>query len=143
MVVAPKKEILSLTLTIDRHTVSLSQGGARELICDRPDEEAGFLYWFSGSASGTFPGVEIEVGTVPLNPDGYMTLVLSHAMASALKEPVGILDAEGRAVCPLVVKPGTNPDLAGLTLYHAYAILDPDTLYITAVSNAVPLTLLD
>jgi len=58
---------------------------------------------------------------LPLNPDGVMAMVASHATDPKLfKGFVGVLDAQGRAAAELNLAPVLAPSLVGTTLDHAF-----------------------
>ena len=85
---------------------------------------------FGAASVHTIAVVTPTVGGVPL-PDEWYTVRL-----------VGSLGALGDFVASLVAPPASPPGLAGATLYHAFAALDPGTLDVELVSNAVELALL-
>ena len=80
--------------------------------------------------------------TLPLAVDPYLLLSIDVANSPLLSTTRGILDAEGRGVASLNL-PATvlPPSLAGMELYHAFAVISPSGL-ITATSDAVRLQLL-
>jgi hypothetical protein len=52
-----------------------------------------------------------------------------------------VLDAQGLASAQISLPPGSPPELAGLQLHHAFAVLDVP-LAVLEASNAQPLDLL-
>jgi hypothetical protein len=78
---------------------------------------------------------------VPLNPDLYFLYTLNHPGTPPLSTSQGVLDAWGKGSASFPLSPGTQPSLAGLTLNHAYAVLDAATLQLEAVSSAVLVSL--
>jgi len=79
---------------------------------------------------------------VPLNPDVYFLYTVTHPGSPPLAASLGVLDAGGKANLAFSLPPGSAATLAGLTLNHACAVLDPATLQLEAVSPAVPVALL-
>ncbi|MEM7204635.1 MAG: aryl-sulfate sulfotransferase [Planctomycetota bacterium] len=94
------------------------------------------LYVMLGSANGTSPGVALGGATVPLNPDAYFRFTATVA-GSALPSFLGVLDETGSATADLALPP--LPGLAGLTLHHAFAVVDPTSMQVVRVSNPVSL----
>jgi len=68
--------------------------------------------------------------------------MVNHPDTPPLAGSFGVLDPWGKGSATLALPAGTQPSLAGLTLNHAYAVLDPSTLQLEAVSPAVPVALL-
>ena len=54
----------------------------------------------------------------------------------------GLLDAEGRATDSFELPPDTQPALVGLTIRHAFVVMDAGG-EIAFESNSVPLTVVD
>ncbi len=129
------------SLLADATSVSLSQGGMQGFQLGACLEHAGDLYFLAGSATGTSPGFVFSGVSVPLNPDVYFLYTLNHPGIPPLASSFGVLDAWGKGSASFAIPAGTQPSLAGLTLHHAYAVLDPTTLQLDAVSPAVPVAL--
>jgi hypothetical protein len=128
------------SLLADAPSVSLSLGGAQGLQLGACPEHAGDLYALAGSATGTRPGFAFAGFDVPLNLDAYFLHTLAQP-GFPLTQPIGVFDAFGRAHASFALPAGFEPTLAGLTLHHAYAVLDPTTLALEAVSPAVAVAL--
>ncbi len=131
-------------LTADTDAVSLSQGGVQALAIGACAEHAGDFYALAGTASGTSPGFAFGGLAVPLNPDAYFvhTLTHLHAEGAPLSSAIGILDMNGRADASFTLPPSSSPALIGLELHHAFAVLDPATLWGEAISTAVGVLLM-
>jgi hypothetical protein len=129
------------SLLADAGVVSLSQGVAQGLQLGACLEHAGDFYFLAGSATGTSPGFVLGGLPVPLNPDAYFLHTLSHPGSPPLATSFGVLDAWGKGSSSCALPPGSQATLAGLTLHHAYAVLDAGTLQLEAVSPAVPVAL--
>jgi hypothetical protein len=91
--------------------------------------------------TGTSPGFAFGGTPVPLNPDAYFLYTLNHPSAPPLGASLGFLDAGGKASVTFSIPPGFEATLAGLTLHHAYAVLDGAALQLEAVSAAAPVEL--
>ncbi len=128
-----------LALTTDVHRVVLSAGGAQSLRLDVGPDHAGRPYFVLGSASGIDPGVSALGQFLPLNPDAWLFYTASHPNQGPLSNTFGTLDANGRAQAAIAVMPLAAPALIGLTLDHAFLVLDGAAA--AAASHAVPLTL--
>jgi hypothetical protein len=103
--------------------------------------EAGKFYWVLGSFSGTSPGITFPGGaTVPVNFDAYTKITIFKPFAGIFTTFLGVLDGNGEAAASFNVPPGLDPDLIGLTLYHAFAA-SPTFGDADYASNAVPFTL--
>ncbi len=129
------------SLLADAISVSLSQGGGQDHQLGACLEHAGDLYFLAGSATGTSPGFVFGGLPVPLNPDPYFFYTLNNPGVPPLATSLGVLDAWGKGSASFSVPPGTSATLTGLTLHHAYAVLDAATLQLEAVSPAVPVAL--
>ncbi len=85
---------------------------------------------------GFTPGLEVLPGTsLPLVFDAYFGYTLSHVNKPPLSNSFGVLDASGQAQATFGLLPGTSLSLIGLTVRHAYAMLDSGNLSVTGVSN--------
>ncbi|MEM7310369.1 MAG: integrin alpha [Planctomycetota bacterium] len=133
---AGKAHVLSgvaLTLTSDVHAVSVSAGGGAQLSLLAGTARAGLPYYLLGSAAGTAPGLAIGGLVLPLAFEPlYLPLTAQNPVA-------GTLDGSGHASVTLALESGSSPALAGLTLHHAYLVLDAGVPVLA--SNAVPVTL--
>jgi hypothetical protein len=128
-----------LELTTDAAAISLGQGGKQPLDLHAGQSQALRLYLLVGSASGREPGLALGSLRLPLNPDGYMLLTLAHPNVW-IRGSLGLLDAEGRATATFDWPAGLAPELAGLTLDHAYVTFDAG-LCLALASNAAALRL--
>jgi hypothetical protein len=133
---------LALPFAPSTTEVSLLDGGTVDFTLEAGSGEAGNLYWILGSVSGSTPGLPLGPGLLPLNPDPYFNFTLTQVNSALLPTSFGNLDATGSAQSSLVVTPASSPTLAGLVVYHAFAVLDSATFGFTAVSNAVTTVLL-
>lgn len=128
--------------TGDVGALSLSAGGQQVLQLDAGPHRAGDPYLLLGSASGTQPGTPLPVH-LPLNFDDYTVFTLVSANAPPLSASFGVLDETGRCATTMTVPPGSNPNLAGLQLHHAYVVFDLPlgAPLVDLASNAVALAL--
>ena len=124
----------------DPPSISLVTGGAQSFALDA-DGQAGKLYLLLGSAGGVAPGTSIDGTVIPLNVDVYTLFTLGNANGALLPGSFGVLDGAGEASAALVVPAGTDPGLAGLTLHHAFAVIDPLLVNVVAASNPVAVAL--
>ncbi|MEM7201039.1 MAG: aryl-sulfate sulfotransferase [Planctomycetota bacterium] len=124
----------------DRTSLSSASGGSVnfDLIAGTP--HANQPYVLVGSASGTSPGTVVRGVTLPLNRDSYFALTVQSAGFGPFVNSIGLLNSVGRATARLDIPPGF--DLSGLHLDHAYIAIEPATVQIGLVSNAMPLDLL-
>ena len=127
----------------DAREVSLSQGGVQFLTLEAGADRALDPYIVLGSVSGTTPGFTLLGLTLPLNPDAYFMLLLNDPNNPPLFQSFGTLDPQGTAVATFWI-PGAvlDPALAGITVHHAYAVLNPASFQPEQVSNAVPVDLI-
>ena len=128
----------SCTLAGDVAQISLSTGGSQNLTLNTPF--GGTVWQMLGSASGDTPG-HLAYGLTPmaLNVDRYYMRTFSGDYR-LLAQGVGSTDAAGGATDAVVVTPGANPALLGVTLHHAFLVLDIGTLLPSCVSNSVAVT---
>lgn len=103
---------------------------------------AGDVYFMLGSLSGTAPGFTYGGFLLPLNPDAYFNLTLLHPNQPPLTASLGPLDAEGKGAAQLAIPAGLDPALTGVSVYHAYGILEPATYQLKFTSHPVRLTFL-
>ena len=130
-------------LSSDTTTLTLSAGGTQSFDLDAGPAHAGRLYLLLGSSSGTVPGVPVDSVLLPLNVDNYTLFTLNSAGSGPLQNTLGFLDAQGTASAALNVPGGLSPNLDGLTLHHAFAVLDVNgSGQAVFASNAFPLTFL-
>ncbi len=102
---------------------------------------AGLAWALLGSITGTSPGTSVLGVQIPLNPDGYFRYSTLHLNTLPLASSLGTLDGLGVGQARFLVPGALPPVLAGLTLWHAAIIFDPDTSTGIVVSNPVELLL--
>jgi hypothetical protein len=121
-------------LETDLSEISTGAGGTQTMSLDAGVANAGNLYVLTGSASGTWPGFESEGLHLPLNIDAYTHFTLGYANV-AIPGSIAFLDGAGRSGALFGLLPGSDPSLAGIHLWHAYAVFDP-SLQPVGISNA-------
>jgi hypothetical protein len=129
------------TFSGNRPTLSVSSGGTQMLSLDAGPALANALYWVVGSFGGTCPGFAAFGQRFPVNADWYFAYTLLEFAGSPIVNGMGVLDGSGRAQVQVVVPPGTDMSLVGLTVNHAFAGFTLGPLQLLEVSNPVPLTL--
>ncbi len=85
--------------------------------------DAGFVYFTMASLAVASPGIPTCGGFVPLTIDGLFLAALDPGLG-LLPNGIGVLDSDGRTQAPAVALPN-NPNLLGLNVALAYAVLDP------------------
>ncbi|MAB80824.1 MAG: arylsulfotransferase (ASST) [Planctomycetes bacterium] len=120
-------------------TVSVSAGGSVDFELLAGPEHANRIYLMLGSRSGTLPGFFFSGFHFPLNPDDYFRFILQNPAGSPLSQPVGMLDANGRATGAFALPPGSPAFLVGLELNHVFLVIDQGV--VEFVSNPLPLNL--
>ncbi len=123
-------------LSVDVDQLPLVPGATQTFTLNAGTGLAGGAYLLVGSASGTSPGFVVGSVVLPLNVDFYFLVTL--ASPSFLQGSAGVLDGDGQASASLTLPGGLSPTLVGITLHHAYGVLNPGPAF---ASNAVPLTL--
>lgn len=123
-------------------SISLAAGGSQDLTLNAGPEQAGKLYLMLGSLAGTSPGTAAGTGTLPLNFDAYTQLLLTSPN-SIVSNSVSNLDSVGASSATLTIPAGSNPAAAGLTMHHAYLVIDilPGFLGVGEISNPVAVDL--
>lgn len=129
------------SLIADVPGVSLSAGGSQNYSLQAGPANSDDLYFFLGSITGVAPGFFYGGHTIPLNIDPYFLLLLLDPGGSPIANGFNALDAGGEGVARLTIPPGMDPTLAGVTVHHAYIVLDSATLFPVFVSNPVQLLL--
>lgn len=118
--------------------VPVHAGGAQELFLRAGEEHGGAVFMILGSASGTSPGTRISGLSAPLNPDEYFRLLTRQAGAGLLRPFTDTLDDAGSADAIFELPPAAGHALVGVTLHHAYVLLDSGSSFgIRFASNAV------
>ena len=128
-------------LTADVNTLSLAAGGSQTLSLDAGIDNANAFYWMFGSVTGTSPGFFVGSVYVPLNIDAYTLLTIKKPFLGVFNSFVGFFDAQGEGQASFDLPTGADPDLAGVTLYHAY-LAGPALGQTTYASSAVSVTLM-
>lgn len=109
----------------DRDALLAVAGGQQVLNLDAGQAFAGLPYFVLGSGAGTSPGVDLGGLNLPLNaPDGYLDLTLTQFNGPFLQDTLGLLDGAGRAQAKISLPPGQT-SLSGITVDHAYLVIDP------------------
>lgn len=123
--------------------LSVSAGGSQTIAIQPGTNFAGMFHLLLGTLSGTTPGVSIESNVLPLNIDVYFLQTLTSPNAPPLAGSFGVLDGSGTASASFTLPPSGNPVLVGLTVNHAYVVLDlqPTLLSVPLASPALPLVL--
>ncbi len=129
------------TLLGDVATISVSGGGVQNLALEAGVAFGGDLYLALGSVSGTSPGTPHDGKTIPLNTDAYFLKTLNDPNKAPLAQSFGVLDPLGQATAIFYLPPGVDSILAGLTVHHACAVLDPVSNKLELVSNPVEVSL--
>ncbi|MEO0652917.1 MAG: hypothetical protein AAFZ65_19740, partial [Planctomycetota bacterium] len=123
--------------------LSAQAGGSHDLNLFAGPEFAGALYAVLGSASGTAPGVPLGSVELPLVFDAYTATTLVLTNQPPFVETFGVLDALGGATAAIELPAGSNPNLAGLELDHAWVAIDFLTAAVTFASQPQGLALVD
>jgi len=121
--------------------VSLQQGGTQQLFLSAGTAQAMRFYFMLGSMTGTTPGFNYQGFHVPLRPDRYLLMTLGSNCAPYCSGFSGLLGADGKALAAMQLPAGFTSSLAGVTLNHAFVVLNPTTFRLTFVSNPDPLAL--
>ncbi len=129
-------------LAADATTASVSAGGTQNLTVDAGPPNAALAYFVLGSASGTSPGLVVDGTPIPLVlPDPYFNAMLFNPNTAGFTNTLGLLDGQGRAAASINAPPGLNPGFVGLSVSHAYVVLNIAGLGgVVFASNPVQLT---
>ena len=119
----------------------LSAGGTQTIKLNVGPGPANSLYWLVGTISGTEPGFFLSPFQVPINIDSYFFLSLVPNPNSPLLANMGVFDTQGKAFAQLVIPPGSDINLVGTVVEHAFVVYTLSPLVITHVSNPVGVTL--
>jgi len=122
-------------------SISLSAGGTQTLTLDAGSANATRPYFVLGSSDGFLPGLPFKGTCVPLNWGGYLRHTLRHPNAPPLSFSLGLLDSNGMGTAQFDLPPGFDPSLAGVTLHHAFLVLDTNPFRVEFVGNATALRL--
>jgi len=123
-------------------SISLLAGGVQVLSLRPGPAFAGDAYLLLGSASGSVPGIPLPPFTIPLNLDFYFNFTLANANQGPFTNSLGLLDGDGEGQVSIGIPAAFDPIFAGVTLTHAYIVVDAITQTITFVSGATELNLI-
>ncbi len=127
-------------LEVDVTSISLAAGGTAQLQLDAGAAHAGRSYLMLGSETGTSPGQNGYGVHLPLNDGSYFQLTLGNPGFGLFQNFRGRLDGAGQASAAVTLPAGTNPALAGLTIHHAYVVLDaPGSIALVSEARAFQL----
>lgn len=104
--------------------LSVAAGGGASFLLSAGPANALLPYLLLGTASGTSPGVPLGGLVVPINPDPYTDFTLLAPGQPPLVDSLGVLDGNGVGQAGLLLPPGSPASLVGLTLDHAYVVID-------------------
>jgi hypothetical protein len=126
-------------LWANAYSIPVSKGAVVDFQLDAGMEYGERNYLLLGSVSGTEPGMTLPGGAVlPLNWDGFTTILLGALGSPMCQGFMGQLDASGRATATLDTLGPVDPTSVGQTLYFAY-LLGPEPFF---ASNAIEVTLI-
>jgi len=128
------------SLSVDNTSLSLTAGGAANFVLDGGAASANQLYMMLGSVTGTAPGIGVDGLTLDLVFDGFLSYMLANPNAAPYANTLGVLDGVGMGSASVTVPAGSFPTLAGVTLYHAYIVINGGV--VTLTSNPTSLDLL-
>jgi hypothetical protein len=92
--------------------------------------------------TGTSPGLPAGTFTLPLNLDAYTLITLNSPNTPPLGMSLGFLNGSGKGTSTFGIPPGTSGTLAGITVHHAYVVINLFTGAIDYASNAAGVMLL-
>ncbi|MEC7583382.1 MAG: metallophosphoesterase [Planctomycetota bacterium] len=118
-------------LTRDVPALSVTAGGAQTFEIDAGVENAGRAMVLAGSF-GSSPGFAIQGIHVPLNPDPWLIGSLHVANGSMYPGSSGILDSNGKATAAFVLPPGIGAPLLGMSLFHAYVVVEQSVVHMAS-----------
>lgn len=88
-------------------------------------------------------GIPVGSRVIPLFPDTIFFVTLSNFLPTVTRNYQGVLDANGRATATLDLTSLTNPALQGITLHHAFVVLNPASPNgISTISNGLPVLII-
>ena len=98
-------------------------------------------FFLLGSASGTDIGVSVDEFHIALNFDFYFLNTLTAPNFYPVPISQAALDVNGEGTARFELNPGTAPSFAGLTLHHAFGLIDPALGLLRETSAPIPLEL--
>lgn len=128
-------------LSANTPDVSVGGGGTQVWTLDAGLEHAGGVFLILGSVTGTSPGLPIDDTEIPLVFDVYTLYTMNSPNATPLEGTFGLLGVLGSAVAQFRLPPGSNPNLVGVELHHAFVVLDAADAEVLFASNAIPVRL--
>jgi len=123
-------------LAADSYTIPENAGRSINILLDAGLTNAGRDYVLLGGVTGTSPGMQLPLVTLPLNYDVITETIIGSLNSPAFVNFLGTLDGNGQAYAQLNV--GPIPGYAWTPIYFAAALLDPidyasDPIVITIV----------
>ncbi|QDU68128.1 PQQ-binding-like beta-propeller repeat protein [Engelhardtia mirabilis] len=128
-------------LTANPSAISLSSGGVQRLDLRGGSAFAGTFHALAGSATGTAPGIPLDGLVLPLVFDAYTLLPIQLEGGGVFSGGAGVLDSKGLAQATISLPAGTDPALAGVTLFHAWLGIDLTLFGVSITSNPTELLL--
>jgi len=134
-------------LYADRFDLSVAAGGTQTFYLAPGEQWELRAYLLLGSVSGTSPGQLLDGKLLPLVVDSYLLHTLTRPNQPPLGGSFGLLSPKlpgpgGQATATLTLPPAFDASLVGLTLHHAFLIVELGSGYTYYTSNAVPTALL-
>ena len=116
--------------------------GERVLLVTIPSPAQAAAVLRAVGSKGEVLGVEPDQARARAAVDRTGIEVLAYTPSG--KEQFGTFDALGNSIASFTLPPGLPPSLNGLTLHHAFVVIEllPTLLHVVFASNAVALTLL-
>jgi hypothetical protein len=96
-------------LAVNRTSVSISAGGAQQLLIRAGTAHARAPYAVLATLSGTVPGFTRDGIHVPINPDVLTRYAFTGGVLREFEGFYGLLDVHGTAVAKFVIPPGRLP----------------------------------
>jgi probable HAF family extracellular repeat protein len=129
-----------LALEADTDEFSAREGGTVGFTLNAGAAFGERNYVMLGTLSGTEPGTELPGGTttLPLNWDGFTSIVLALLNTPNFSNFMGALDADGMSDAQAYSGP-VDPGCIGVTMHYAYCLMGPFDF----ASNAVAIEVVD
>ncbi|MBM3977122.1 MAG: hypothetical protein FJ299_09045 [Planctomycetes bacterium] len=127
------------SLGTNQYQLSVTTGGVQQFYLYAGASYVLQPYFLLGTTSGTTPGFTFDSLLIPINIDAYTNFTIASPNKPPLTDSLGVINLFGFASAKLTVPAGTT--LVGLTVSHAYVVIEPTPLSVVFVSNPVSLTL--
>lgn len=118
-------EPMFVKFSVDDNNIPCMTGKTVNFSLTAGNANGGKNYWIWMSASGNYPGINLNGITVPLNWDPLFTFGLYNPAIPGSVGFLGVLDGTGKATASLAFPSDLQKQLVGFPIHLAYVLTSP------------------